>query len=138
MPAGPSITTSRPLPASAPATRSSSAASSASRSRREAEASGGKDGAGTVERGTRGGDQLLGLTAQGIEVVRRGVVELVGRELEHRLQADVAVAHHGLRLEFDRVRDAVEDHVEHGAGPAELAPPARLLERVRVRVGTGA
>ena len=93
-----------------------------------------EDRADPVELRARAGDQLLRLGAQVREVRRARVVQVVGGELELGLQPHVAVAHQRPRLELDRVGDAVEDHVEHGPGPLELAPPARLLERVLPRV----
>src|SRR5215207_954437 len=106
IPAGPSISASRPRPAAAPATSASSVASSASRSRRLA-GSGGKDGADAVELGCRRRDQLLGLRVQGGEVGRAGVVEVVRRELELLLEPYVAIAQQRPGLELGRVRDAV-------------------------------
>ena len=50
------------------------------------------------------------------------VVEVRARVAQLRLQADEAVAHERRRLELDRVRDAVEDDVDHRARPSRAAP----------------
>ena len=77
-------------------------------------------------------DQLLGLAAQRREVLRARVVEVVGRLVEARLQADVAVVDQPLELGVDRVRAAVEDDVDDRPRPFELAP---VLDLARTAAG---